>query len=230
MRLLCDYLPHECHAGQDRLGTRRIVTVQGQEAKSMSAQARTGVFLCRCGERIGPLVDLNALSRRVSEDQNVEHCEILPYPCLGPGLDRMISTVAEKDLNRLIIAGCESRLMLKKFEKKFEPLELLKGQIDMVNLRGHIAATNDISPVLRAEKGARLIRAAAAEMAALSPTIQERAFLKGPVLIIGGGVASWAAAKEAAQEGLDFMMSPGQEDLHCLLQNLHWTYPGESEL
>ncbi|MFW6326156.1 MAG: hypothetical protein ACOC0T_05325, partial [Desulfovermiculus sp.] len=90
--------------------------------------------------------------------------------------------------------------------------------------------TTDISPVLRAEKGARLIRAAAAEMAALSPTIQERAFLKGPVLIIGGGVASWTAAKEAAQEGLDFMMSPGQEDLHCLLQNLHWTYPGESEL
>lgn len=196
----------------------------------MSAQARTGVFLCRCGERIGPMVDLNALSRQVSEDQNVEHCEILPYPCLSPGLDRMTSAVAEKGLNRLIIAGCESRLMLKKFEKKFEPLELLKGQIDMVNLRGHIAAANDISPALRAEKGARLIRAAAAEMAALSPTIQKRAFLEGPVMIIGGGVASWTAAKEVAKEGLDFMISPGQSDPQGLLQNLHWTYPGESEL
>ena len=115
----------------------------------MTQEARTGVFVCRCGEKISSVIDVDALARIIRSEDTVQHCEILPFSCLAPGLEQIMSAVARKDLNRLIIAGCESRLMLKKFEKALEPLELLKGQIDMVNLRGHIAAGNDLSLLSR---------------------------------------------------------------------------------
>ncbi|MCF8095668.1 MAG: hydrogenase iron-sulfur subunit [Desulfobacteraceae bacterium] len=193
----------------------------------MQTNTKTGVFICRCGEKIAPFIDLEALAGIVSRDANVAHCEILPYPCLNPGFDRITETISSKKLNRLVIAGCEGRLMLKKFEKTFEPMELLKGQIDMINLRGHIAAGNDLSPEKRAEKGAKLIKAAAAEMAALAPTIQKRTFLDGPVMIIGGGAASWTAAQELARQGLDFMLAPDIGDPEILFEELHRQYPGE---
>ncbi|MCF8037125.1 MAG: hydrogenase iron-sulfur subunit [Desulfobacteraceae bacterium] len=193
----------------------------------MTRNAKTGVFLCRCGEQIAPLIDLDALADQVRQDENVAYCDILPYPCLNPGLDAITAAVVDKGLNRLVIAGCESRLMLKKFEKAFESMELLKGQIDMVNLRGHIAASSDLSPEKRAEKGARLIKAAAAEMTALAPTIQQRAFLEGPVMLVGGGAAAWTAAQELARQELDFMMAPDIGDPQTLLDDLHQQYPGE---
>ncbi len=195
----------------------------------MTKDAKTGVFVCRCGDKIAPLIDLDVLAKKVRRDDNVQHCEILSFSCLTPGLEHIMTTVAEKNLNRLIIAGCEGRLMLKKFEKAFEPLELLKGQINMVNLRGHIAAGNDLTSDKRANKGARLIKAAAAEMNALSPTIQQRVFLDGPVMIIGGGVASWTAAQELNRQELDFMMALDTEDPQVLIERLHRQYPGEWE-
>lgn len=193
----------------------------------MTTNARTGVFLCRCGEKIEPYIDLEALAEHTGADPNVAYCQILPYPCLSPGLDAITAAVAEKKLNRVIVAGCESRLMLKKFEKALEPMELLKGQIEIVNLRGHVAAGNELEPGKRAEKGARLIAAAAAEMAALAPTIQKRAFIDGPVMIVGGGVASWSAAQELARQGIDFLVSADIGDPETLLERVHRRYPGE---
>lgn len=195
----------------------------------MTQEVRTGVFICRCGEKISSVIDVDALARIIRSEDTVQHCEILPFSCLAPGLEQIMSAVSGNDLNRLIIAGCESRLMLKKFEKALEPLELLKGQIDMVNLRGHIAAGNDLSPQQGAEKGARLIKAAAAEMKALAPTIQQRIFLDGPVMIMGSGVASWTAAQELDRQGLEFMMVLETEDPRKVIEELHWSYPGEWE-
>ena len=101
------------------------------------------------------------------------------FPALNPGLNISVRQVAQKGLNRIIIAGCEGRLMLKKFEKELQLLELHKGQIDMVNLRGHVAAVSDLSPTEKAAKAAKLIKASIAEMAALSPSPRRWPVLTG---------------------------------------------------
>ncbi|MFW6335200.1 MAG: hydrogenase iron-sulfur subunit [Desulfosalsimonas sp.] len=193
----------------------------------MKNTAKTGVFLCKCGKKIEPFIDLKAIEHTLGADNNVAHCEIMPYACEKPGIEGIIAGIVDKKLDRVIIAGCESRLMLKKFETALEPVELLKGQIDMVNIRGHIASGNDLSPEKRADKAAKLIKAAAAEMAAANPTIQQRAFLEGPVMIVGGGAASWTAAQELARQGLDFIIAPDIGDPETLFEDLHRQYPGE---
>ncbi|MGM0403629.1 MAG: hydrogenase iron-sulfur subunit, partial [Thermodesulfobacteriota bacterium] len=86
----------------------------------MNNNAKIGIFLCKCGQKIEPLVDLPALKKSVAGVDGVACCDILPYPCLEPGLNAINLKIQELGLNRIIVAGCESRLMLKKFEQKME--------------------------------------------------------------------------------------------------------------
>ena len=92
-------------------------------------RAQTGVFLCQCGKKIAPFVDLEALQAQVTSDPQVVHCETLPYACIQPGMEHIMQTVAAKEINRLIIAGCEGRLMTKKFATAFQPLGFHQEQM-----------------------------------------------------------------------------------------------------
>lgn len=193
----------------------------------MNTIPKVGVFLCRCGQKIDPFVDLVAVQKTVGKNENVTSCEILPYPCLEPGMETIISAVRKNGVNRVVIAGCESRLMAKKFETRLEPEGLLKGQIDIVNLRGHVAGVSDDSPEKKAAKAAKLIIAAVAELAVLTPTVQHQVTLDHPPMIVGGGIASFTAAQELARQGVDCMMSLPDADPESILETLYQRYPGE---
>jgi heterodisulfide reductase subunit A-like polyferredoxin/coenzyme F420-reducing hydrogenase delta subunit len=193
----------------------------------MMTYAKTGVFLCKCGNNIAPFINLKALEGVIGQDTNITHCETLEYPCLKPGIERMTKVAVDRSLNRLIIAGCEGRLMLKKLEADLRPLELLKGQIDMVNMRGHVAAVSDLSPDQKAQKAAKLISASAAEMAALLPSIESRARIKGPVMVVGDGIASFSAAAELARQETDYLLAVTHKDPDDIMDRIHFTYPGE---
>jgi len=195
----------------------------------MNTGAKIGVFLCKCGKKIDPYVDLPALSKSVGQDSYVEHCEILPYACLKPGVECMTRKVVDKQLNRLIIAGCEGRLMLNSFESQLRPFEFRKGQIDMINLRGHVAAVSDLDPGKKAVKAAKLIKASVAEMSALSPSIETRARINSPVMIVGGGIASFSAAQALARHGVDYLLSIENSDTEEIVRHVHREYPGERQ-
>lgn len=193
----------------------------------MQNTPKIGIFICKCGQKIEPFVDLAAIKETVSKTKDVVCCEVSPFPCLEPGMAEIIQAVKEKKMNRLVVAGCESRLMLKKFEKRLESEGLQKGQIDVVNLRGHVAAVSDLSPAEKAKKGVRLINAAVAEMRILNPSIQQNVHITHPPMILGGGIASFTAAKELARQEIDCYLSIPETDPEVILSNLYKTYPGE---
>lgn len=195
----------------------------------MNDNAKIGVFLCQCGERIEPLIDLISLEKEIQEQDHVAHCEIFPFPCLKPGIDHITQMVAQKGLNRIIIAGCEGRLMLKKFEKELRLLDLHSGQIDMINLRGHVAAVSDLYPAQNARKAAKLIKASIAEMVALSPSTQTLARIDGPVFVIGDGIAAFTAARELSRNNIEFFLSTRNLDLDRVQRHVHNAYPGERQ-
>jgi heterodisulfide reductase subunit A len=195
----------------------------------MNNQANIGVFLCQCGDQIKPLIDLDTLNKEIQHQDQVAHCEIFPFPCMKPGIEHISQKAAQKGLNRIIIAGCEGRLMVKKFEKELQLLDLHKEQIDMVNLRGHVAAVSDLGPKEKAAKAAKLIKASIAEMAALTPTSQSLAHLDGPVMVIGDGIAAFTAARELSRNNINFFLSAKSTKPEKVLRNVHRAYPGERE-
>lgn len=194
---------------------------------TMHNETKIGVFICQCGNKIDTLIDLGRVKASMQTNPGVAHCEVLPYPCQAPGMDAITGAVAEKRLNRVIIAGCESRLMIKKFENGLASLELFKGQIDVVNLRGHVAAVSDLAPAEKADKSIKLINAAVAEMIAVIPTPRTLANIQGPVMIVGGGLAAFAGARELSSRQVDYLLALDTTDPEQIIQKLHSLYPGE---
>ncbi len=189
--------------------------------------AAVGAFLCECGERIDGKVDLAHLKEILEGSPLVDHVQILPYCCERPGMAGIREAVTQNGLDRLIVAGCARRIMLRKFEKALEDLGLEEGQIDMINLRDHIASVNDGDPKDLAVKGAKIIQASAAGLKELVPSPKQKIDIDGPVMILGGGIATYSAAQELAHAGIEVIMAVQTEDVEDEIRILHERYPGE---
>ncbi|RJR43483.1 MAG: hydrogenase iron-sulfur subunit [Desulfobacteraceae bacterium] len=188
---------------------------------------RIGVFLCECGGKISSRVDLSTMQRMVKQNPGVAHAETLPFPCLNPGLARIKEAVVERRLNRVIVAGCEHRIMLKKFLAHLEEVGLQKGEIDMVNIRNYVAFVGNGDGRRLADKGAKLIDAAAAGLHALIPSPKSRIDFKAPVMIVGGGIATYSAAQELLRQGIETTIAIHTEEIEDEIRMLHERYPGE---
>ena len=195
----------------------------------MGNGARVGVFLCTCGGKISSKLDLKALEKQLTDNSMISHVETIPYPCLAPGLDVVKEKIASKGLNRLVISGCEYRIMLQKFEKELELSGLEKGEVDIVNLRDYVAAVNNGEPSELAVKGAKLINAAVAGLFTLTPSPKTKIEFNGPVMILGGGIATYSAAQELLRKGIDTIIAVQTEDIEDEIRMLHERYPGERD-
>ena len=66
--------------------------------KTISANnGKVGVFLCRCGEKIDPKIDLNSLEQILQKNGAPHWVETLPFPCMAPGLRSVKAAVADHD-------------------------------------------------------------------------------------------------------------------------------------
>lgn len=203
------------------------MTIKTTSKKSSVTGAKLSVFLCQCGGKIDGKVDLAHLKKAVKAIPEVDYVQILPYSCILPGLSEIRKTVTEQKIERLIVAGCERRILLSKFEKELKDLGLAEGQIDLVNVRDYVAAVNLGEPEALAEKAAKLIAASAAGLKALVPAEPQKIEIKGPVMILGGGVATYSAAQEFARNGIEALMAVKTEDIKDEIRILHERYPGE---
>ncbi len=193
----------------------------------MDDNKKIGVFLCQCDGRIDPWVDLKELQEALQNNPLISQVEILPMSCTTPGLNQIKASVERHGLNRLVIAGCEPRILLKKFNQAFVGTDIQEGQIDMVNLKDHVAAVHRLSPQEMAAKGAKLIGAAVAGQAVLEPTVSEKVEFVGPVMILGGGIATYAAAQELLRKNIDCILAVQSDEYEDEIRMLHEQYPGE---
>jgi heterodisulfide reductase subunit A-like polyferredoxin/coenzyme F420-reducing hydrogenase delta subunit len=190
-------------------------------------EVRIGIFLCQCGQKIAPKVDLKALEEIVAGEPSVIHTEILPFSCLKPGMEKIKQDIQSKQLDRVVVAGCEYRLLLKKIEKELQELGLEQGQIEMVNLRDHVAQSFRGEPTELAAKGAKLILSAVAGLKVLRVTPKTKVDFQGPVMILGGGIATFSAAQEQVRQGIETIIAVQTEDVEDEIRILHERYPGE---
>jgi heterodisulfide reductase subunit A2 len=190
--------------------------------------ARCGIFLCQCGPKIAPKVDLPALEQIVREQLAPSLVTTIPFPCLAPGLEEVRAAIQENRLDRVLVAGCEPRIMLKKFRKDLKDLGLEEEQIDVINLRDHVALAHGGKPPEElALKGSKLVAAAVAGLMTVQPIEPQQVEFKGPVMILGGGMATYSAALELVRAGIDTIISVISDDSEDEIRMLHERYPGE---
>jgi heterodisulfide reductase subunit A2 len=192
----------------------------------MKDDAKLGIFLCACGEKIGGRLNLAGLQEQLGRDPDVSHCSIHSCLCEGPDLAALTREVQARGLNRVLLGACSDRIMKKKFAAALEPLGIMPFQIDLVNLKDHVAAVHEDGPPSLTRKAAALMAGAVRSLVMLEPYAPRLADFQGPALILGGGISGFAAAWELAQNGMESLIFSSARNPGDVLAGLRRTYPG----
>jgi heterodisulfide reductase subunit A len=191
----------------------------------MKNEASIGIFLCECGGKISSRIDLPEVCEFLRYS-SCTHLGIYPHPCLAPGLEAIRADIQAKGLERILIGGCSSRVMKKRFTTGLAPLGIEKHQVEMINLKDHVAAVHEGPPRELARKAAALISGGLASLKLLEPYEPVSLKFEGPALILGGGISGFVAARDLARQGMESMLLAKALTPDRVLDELHRSFPG----
>jgi coenzyme F420-reducing hydrogenase delta subunit/ferredoxin len=191
----------------------------------MKNEAKTGVFLCECGGKISSRIDLPKAIELLRYEPWA-HIDIYPYPCLAPGLEAMRAQIQAKGLDRILIGGCSSRVMKKKFITGLAAAGIQRHQVEMINLKDHVGAVHEATPQELARKAAALLAGGITSLKLLESYEPVSLSFEGPALILGGGVSGFVAARELARQGMESVVFSRALTPERALEDLHQTFPG----
>jgi coenzyme F420-reducing hydrogenase delta subunit/ferredoxin len=191
----------------------------------MDTENKIGVFLCECGGKISNRISLPKVSELLTFESWV-HLGIYPYPCLAPGLEAIKAEVQAKGISRVLIGGCSGRVMKKRFTQALAAVGIKKHQVEMINLKDHVAAVHEATPEELARKAAALIAGGLASLSLLEPYEPTSLTFEGPALILGGGFSGFVAAQELARKGMESVLFAKALTAERVFDELHWTFPG----
>ena len=186
-----------CLAGQvisPARGTLVTEKVYPPETEVAGEEPKVGVFICRCGTNIARVVDVPAVVEYAKTIPNVVHAEENLYTCSTDTQAKMIKTIREKGLNRVVVASCSPRTHEPLFQDTIHEGGLNKYLFDMANIRDQCSWVHATHMPESTEKAKDLVRMAVARAETLLPLHQQRAEVTRRALIIGGGLAGMTAA------------------------------------
>ena len=135
----------------------------------MKDDAKLGIFLCACGEKIGGRLNLADLKEQLGCNPDVCHCSIHSSLCEEPGLGVLTREAQTRGLNRVLLGACSDLIMKKKFAAALEPLGIMAPQIDLINLKDHVAAVHEDGTSALTRKAAALLTGGVCSLGMLEP-------------------------------------------------------------
>ena len=161
---------------------------------------RIGVYVCHCGTNIAAIVDVKALAAYGATLPNVVVSREYKYMCSDPGQDLIRQDIADRKLNRVVVASCSPHLHEQTFRSALATGGLNPFFLQMVNIREHDSwVTEDKQAATR--KAQDLVRAAVRRVAWNESLERGRIPIHPAVMVVGGGIAGIHAALTLANAG-----------------------------
>jgi heterodisulfide reductase subunit A len=161
---------------------------------------RIGVYVCHCGTNIAAVVDVKALAAYGATLPNVVVSREYKYLCSDPGQDLIRQDIADRKLNRVVVASCSPHLHEQTFRNALATGGLNPFYLQMVNIREQDSwVTEDKKAATR--KARDLVRAAARRVAWNESLERDRIPIHPAVMVVGGGIAGIHAALTLANAG-----------------------------
>ncbi len=199
---------------------------QGAGIPVGTREPRIGVFVCRCGDKIDSVLDVDCLVDRARLLPNVVCGEALSFSCQPEAAINMKNAMQSHHLNRVVLAACTccsldqacdsctyQRVRCKRNLLGL-PLEWLysppapgaeSGEgilLEFVNIREQCAWAHRDDPALAMTKAERLIAAAAVKASLSSPLSRPTIEITGRVLVAGEGEAAVVCTNALRMQGL----------------------------
>jgi heterodisulfide reductase subunit A-like polyferredoxin len=184
-------------------------------------EPRIGVFICSCGINIAGTVDVARVVEAVKDLPNVEHAENTLYTCSQDSQEKIKQVIAEKGLNRLLVASCTPRTHTPLFQETLEEAGLNKYLFELADIREQCSWCHMGDREAATKKAITLVKMMLGKVRLLQPVKVETVGVTPACLIVGGGVAGMTAALAIAGQGFNVHLIEKERELGGLARNVY---------
>ena len=197
------------------------------ERDVVGERPRIGVFVCRCGINIAGVVDVPDVVQYTQSLPFVEHVAENLFSCSQDTQESITMAIQEHHLNRVVVASCTPQTHEPLFQETVQNAGINKYLFEMANIRNQCSWVHADVPQEATEKAKDLVRMAVQKVAMLEPLEERELTVNQAALVIGGGIAGMAAAKNIASQGYTTYLIERSDRLGGNAINLFQTWKGE---
>jgi heterodisulfide reductase subunit A-like polyferredoxin len=188
---------------------------------------RIGVFVCRCGTNIAGVVDVPEVAEFSKKLPGVVYVEENMFSCSQDTQDKMTEIIKEHGLNRVVVAACTPKTHEPLFQETLINAGINKYLFEMGNIRNQCSWVHKDDPDRATEKSKDIVRMAVGKARLLEPLTESTMGVTQSALVIGGGVAGMATARNMSQQGYPTYLIEKADALGGQARHLHETWRGE---
>ncbi len=181
---------------------------------SLPAPSRIGVFVCRCGDEIGSVVDVDAVVSEMRRLPSVAFVSDLAFACHEEEAEAIQQSIVEESLDRVVLAACSccsldqvcDSCTYQRVRCKLQTLRVSKtlrvSGFEFVNIREQCAWVHDGEPAAATAKARSLVASAVAKVRQDEARARRVVSLNQSVLVVGNGAAGAVCAEALQAQGL----------------------------
>ncbi|MCG8615849.1 MAG: FAD-dependent oxidoreductase, partial [Desulfobacterales bacterium] len=158
---------------------------------------------------------------------HVAYVEENMFTCAQDTQDKLREIVAEKGLNRIVIAACTPRTHEPLFQETLQNTGLNKYMVEMANIRNMNSWVHPNEPEKATAKAKDQVKMAVAKVSRNFPLEDIRVNITPRALVVGGGLAGMSAARNLADQGYDTILVEKEAELGGVANSLLSTWKGE---
>jgi len=200
--------------------------VYPEERDVLKEEPRVGVYVCHCGANIGRVVDVPAVTEYAKSLENVVHAEESLFICSTDAAQRLVDSIREKRINRVVVAACTPRTHEPLFRDTLREAGINQYFFDMANIREHCSWVHSREKEAATEKAKDIVRMSVARARFLEPLQEFDLPVTKSALVVGGGVAGMTCALSIARQGYDVYIVEKEKELGGLARRVHSTLSG----
>ncbi len=185
---------------------------------------KIGVFVCHCGVNIASKVDVKEVAEYASKLDGVVVSTEYKYMCSDPGAKLIKDSIAEYDLDGIVVASCSPRMHEHTFRGVAESGGMNPYNVEITNIREQCSWAHD-DPVEATAKAKQLVAAAVSKAALLESLEKSRTPVTSEALVIGAGIAGIQAALEIADSGFKVHLVEKEPTIGGRMAQLDKTFP-----
>ena len=191
-------------------------------------EPRIGVFVCRCGNNIGGVVNVPSVKEYANSLGNVVYADENLYTCSQDTQEKIKKAIEEHKLNRVVVASCSPRTHEPLFQETIREAGLNRYLFEMANIRDQCSWVHMHEKEEATDKARDLVRMAVANARLIRPLEELTKSVTKKGLVVGGGLAGMAAALGLADQGFETFLVEKEEELGGNLRHIQNTLDGKN--
>ncbi|HEX7567962.1 MAG TPA: CoB--CoM heterodisulfide reductase iron-sulfur subunit A family protein [Anaerolineaceae bacterium] len=186
--------------------------------------SRIGVFICHCGINIAGTVDVTAVVEQVRKHPDVVFAADYKYMCSDPGQELIKKTIAEYQLDGVVVAACSPAMHETTFRRAVASAGVNSFRCECANIREQVSWVHQDHKEEATIKAVAISRSIIEKVSRNETLEPITAAVTHRALVIGGGIAGMQAALDVANAGFPVILVERQPQLGGKMAQLSGTY------